>query len=97
MASRSRAIYSPMPVYPFKARLHREGGGGIFRLVLRRDGTVSAIEVMRSTGIKELDVAAARALIQWRFTRPPDELKAVRVPVNFTMRSRITGGTILDN
>src|ERR1700730_17406839 len=45
-----KALYAPMPVYPFKARLHHEAGQGIFGLILRRDGTVSAVAVLRSTG-----------------------------------------------
>lgn len=91
-----KALYAPAPVYPFKARLHREGGEGIFVMILRRNGTVSAVAIARSTGMKDLDVAAARALIQWRFSPPPPYMKGIRIPINFKMRNRITGGTILD-
>ena len=92
----TRAIYTPVPVYPFKARVHNMGGEGLFRMRLRPDGTVSAVEVFRSTGVKELDIAAARALIRWRFTPPAPELKAVGVPVDFRIKRRISGGgTIL--
>jgi TonB family protein len=92
----TRLIYAPMPVYPFNARLHQEGGEGLFRLRIEANGTVSAIEVHRSTGVEQLDIAAARALIRWRFTPPADGRMRVQVPVNFRMNSRITGGTILD-
>src|SRR5437762_4161437 len=64
---KSKAIYAPMPVYPYKARLQRWQDRGIFGLLLRPNGTVSRVAVLRSTGVKELDVAAAQALIQWRF------------------------------
>ena len=40
---RCKAMSAPMPVYPVKARLHHEGGHGIFGLILRRDGTVPAV------------------------------------------------------
>lgn len=91
-----KALYAPTPDYPLKARLHHEGGEGIFIMMLRRNGTVSAVAVARSTGMKDLDLAAAGALIQWRFPPPPPHIKGIRVPINFKMRSRITGGTILD-
>ncbi|HEX8489905.1 MAG TPA: TonB family protein, partial [Chthoniobacterales bacterium] len=64
---RVKALYAPMPVYPYKARLQRWEGQGLFMLLLRSNGTVSGVAVLRSTGLKELDVAAAQALIQWRF------------------------------
>src|SRR5215210_6819569 len=67
---KSKAIYAPMPIYPDKARLQHWQGRGIFGLLLRSDGTVSGVAVLRSTGFKELDVAAAQALIKWRFPPP---------------------------
>lgn len=92
---KSKALYAPMPVYPYKARLQRWEGRGIFGLLLRPNGTVSGVAVLRSTGFKELDIAAAQALIQWRFP-PPKGLKGVKVPINFVMFDRFKGGTILD-
>jgi TonB family protein len=88
---RTRAIYAPEPIYPWKARLQRVEGRGLFALLLRANGTVSGVEVLRSTGAKELDIAAAQALIQWRFP-PGRELERVKIPVNFTMHTRLKGG-----
>jgi TonB family protein len=95
-ALKSKAIYAPMPIYPYKARLQRWEGRGIFGLLLRPNGTVSGVAVIRSTGVKELDVAAAQALIQWRFPPLKAGLKGVKVPVNCTMLDRFKGGTISD-
>jgi TonB family protein len=67
----AKALYAPMPVYPYKARLQSSEGRGIYMLLLRPNGTVSGVAVLRSTGLKELDVAAAQALIQWRPAAPP--------------------------
>ena len=89
---RSRALYAPEPIYPFKARLQRVEGRGLFGLLLRANGTVSGVAVLRSTGAKELDMAAAAALIQWRFPPGGGGFERVKVPVNFTMRHRLQGG-----
>jgi len=56
----SRALYTPKPVYPFNARIHRENGQGLFRIEVQPNGKVTAVQVIRSTGLKELDIAAAR-------------------------------------
>lgn len=91
------ALFAPMPVYPFHARLHRLEGRGMFEMLLRPDGTVSGVAVLRSTGIAALDRAAAAALIRWRFpTQNKLRIHGIRAPVNFVMMDRFRGGTILD-
>lgn len=82
---KTRAIYAPMPVYPYRARFQGWEGRGLFVLRLRPNGTVSGVAVLRSTGFKELDVAAAQALIQWRFV-PPKVEREVGIPIIFKMR-----------
>lgn len=84
----TNAIYAPEPIYPYRARIQRLEGRGVFGLLLRRNGTVSGVAVLRSTGVEELDIAAAQALIRWRFPPPKAGLKGIKVPVNFSMRSR---------
>ena len=91
----AKAIYAPMPIYPYKARLQRWEGRGLFVLRLRPNGTVSGVAVFRSTGFKELDVAAAQALIQWRFP-PAKSDREYGVPINFRMLDRLRGETISD-
>jgi TonB family protein len=90
----AKALYAPLPVYPYKARLQSWEGRGMYMLLLRPNGTVSGVAVLRSTGLKELDVAAARALIQWRFA--PSKFSKVRIPINFRMLDRLRGETISD-
>jgi TonB family protein len=89
------ALYSPMPAYPFRARLHKEAGRGLFLLTLRPNGTVVSVAVLRSTGDPDLNIAAAQALIRWRFR--PGLYEKVRVPVNFHMRTRVNGNTTILN
>ena len=74
-------IYAPEPKYPLVPARHRRGGNGLFVLHVRRDGTVSAVEVVHSTHEKELDVAAAQTLIRWRFQ--PNLYDKVKVPITF--------------
>lgn len=62
------AEYAPYPKYPDVARWRRWAGKGIFRCILRSDGTVSSVEIRESTGYNALDQAAIAALRQWRFT-----------------------------
>ena len=88
-------IYAPEPIYPYRNRAQHIEGIGFFELRVRPNGTVSAIAVFHSTGDEQLDIAAAQALIRWRFQ--PNLYSKVRVPVRFVMRRRISGGgTILN-
>ena len=79
-----KTLYAPMPVYPKRPRY--DEGKGLFLLRLRPNGTVSAVEVERSTGAKEFDLAASEALINWRFL-PNPRITRVRIPINFTRPS----------
>ena len=88
-------IFAPEPIYPYRARVQHIEGRGYFELEVRPNGTVSAVAVFRSTGDKQLDIAAAQAFIRWRFQ--PNLYRKVRVPLRFEMKRRIRGqGTIYD-
>ncbi|TMP93686.1 MAG: energy transducer TonB [Verrucomicrobia bacterium] len=76
-------IYAPRPEYPYEARLHYLQGSGSFILRVRPDGTVARVDVEDSTGAPLLDQTAIAAYSKWRFK--PGRVKAVRVPVSFTM------------
>ena len=45
----------------------RLGGRVVLRAKVGSDGTVVAVSVHRSSGVKSLDDSAARALRRWRF------------------------------
>lgn len=79
-------LFAPEPVYPYRARAQRIEGKGFFELRVRPNGTVSTVAVYRSTGDEQLDIAAAQALIRFRFQ--PGLYARVRVPVRFVMRRR---------
>jgi protein TonB len=76
------ALYAPKPVYPLYARQHRWQGDGVFLLRIRPDGTVSSVEVLKSTGYRMLDESAVAAYRQWRFRPGMDHL---RIPLTFKM------------
>lgn len=75
-----KALYAPMPVYPKRPRY--DEGRGLFLLRLRSNGTVLAVEVERSTGAKEFDLAASEALIRWRYPANTNVTR-VYIPINF--------------
>lgn len=77
-------LFAPEPIYPRRARAQRIEGAGYFELRVRPNGTVSTVAVFRSTGDEQLDIAAAQALIRYRFQ--PGLYARVRVPVRFIMR-----------
>jgi TonB family protein len=76
-------IYAPRPEYPYDARRRNLQGSGMFILRVRPDGTVARVDVEDSTGAPLLDQTAIAAYSKWRFK--PGRVKAVRVPVHFTM------------
>jgi TonB family protein len=80
------AISAPQPDYPIDARRKRIEGSGMFRLHVAKEGKVTSIQVLKSTGSKTLDDAAERTLRQWRFK--PGVPKAITVPINFALRHR---------
>ncbi len=66
------------PEYPIEARETLTQGNGLFRLKIRRDGTVSDVTVAQTTTSEVLDNAAISALRRWRFSR-------ILVPINFAL------------
>lgn len=62
-------LYTVAPVYP--ERLRRRGIGGqtvVCRLIVERDGSVSSVTVISSSGYGAMDKAAINALYQWTFS-----------------------------
>ena len=63
---KARFTHRPFPDYPARCRMLRLTGSGIFRMHVNKQGSVDAITILKSTGHKELDVLAMKALIDWR-------------------------------
>jgi TonB family protein len=68
------------PDYPEVAQHKR--GNGLFGLTIDRPtGKVTAVKVLKSTGIKTLDDSAAVAFLQWK--AKPNRLDHIVIPVSF--------------
>jgi periplasmic protein TonB len=72
------------PQYPPIARTARLEGSVVVDAVIRRDGTVSDVNVLSSTN-KMFEQACIDAVRQWRFT-PGSQDVVLSVTVNFTLR-----------
>ena len=81
-STKATALYAPPPQLPEVAMIRRYAGSGLFLSRVRPDGTVSRVEVLRSTGHRELDDCVIAAFSKWRFR--PGTMSEVRTPVNFT-------------
>jgi TonB family protein len=78
------ATSAPRPQYPYEVRAKQIEGAGVFQLHVRADGTVSAVDTLRSTGNELLDYSARRAYLRWRFGAP-GSATTVKIPITFTM------------
>jgi protein TonB len=79
--SNPRLLYSVMPKIPMVARAERFHGDGYFQFVIRPDGSVLRVDVLRTTGHRILDDATVAALSKWRFA--PGTPTYIRVPVGY--------------
>ena len=76
------AVFTPKPEFPEAMRRQRVRAKGVFVLnVDAKTGQVTSIKIERRTGYQALDVAALKALINWRFK--PGSVTKVRIPVTF--------------
>ena len=81
-SAKAVAVYAPRSHLPDVVLRERLAGTGFFLSLVRPDGSLSRVEVLRSMGHTELDIAVVSAFKKWRFK--PGTVKAVRTPVNFT-------------
>ena len=77
-------VFAPKPDYAYSAQSNRVQGSGIFQLRIRPDGTVSSVEMIRSTGWRDLDRSSTAVFSKWRF-RSVGHPATVKIPVTFTM------------
>jgi TonB family protein len=77
-------VYRVEPEYSEEARRARYEGTVVFEAVIRRDGSIDVVRLVRSLGFG-LDQNAIRALKEWRF-RPATKSG---VPVDVTMNVEV--------
>ena len=73
------------PEYPISVVIHGAKGRGIFRLTINpKSGLVDELKIVKSTGYKDLNELAAKALLQWQFQ--PGTRSPIEVPVDFDIQ-----------
>jgi TonB family protein len=77
-------VFAPKPDYTWSAQTNHVQGLGIFQAHIRPDGTVSFVDMIRSTGWRDLDKSSTAAFSKWRF-RAVGHPATVKIPVTFTM------------
>jgi len=85
-ANRKYTTYAPLLHYPASALARRAQGSGIYLLSLRSDGTVERVDIVKSTGYRELDDLCVATYKQWRFRQSyVAKVRKVKMPVTFTL------------
>ena len=77
-------LFTPKPDYAWSAQTNHVQGTGIFQLRIRPDGTVSSVELIRSTGWRDLDKSCTATFSKWRF-RPVGRSNTIKVPITFSL------------
>ena len=85
----ARGLANPAPRYPYLARLRGQEGRVILRVRVSPAGRAESVSIIRSSGHRLLDVAAAEVVEKWRFIpayRGGGSLaSSVDVPITFKL------------
>ncbi len=73
----------PKPDYPIQARRSKLQGSGQFRVYFGRDGRVTGIKVLKSTGQQVLDDAAMSAFRRWH--AKPGPRRELDLPISYIL------------
>ena len=82
-------LYNPVPAYPLKARLSGREGMVMLEVVVNEVGRAAEVEVLRSSGDRELDGAAVATVRRWTFHPGMAGGKAVTARVEVPVRFRL--------
>lgn len=77
------------PAYPPGSRWDREQGRVTLQLVVRADGRVAAVRVIRSSGFPRLDRAARETALRWRLQPARRGGEAVEGVLDKTLEFRL--------
>jgi len=73
------------PEYPMGYVIHGAKGRGRYRLTInQQSGLVDQVKIVQSTGYRELNELAVKALLQWQFK--PSTPSPIEVPVEFSIQ-----------
>src|SRR5256885_1329017 len=83
-------ISAPDVVYPAVVKRTGQQGNGVFQLTIdRRDGTVTEVKVLKSTGYLKLVAIYVMNFFQWRFK--PGTITSAKVPRGLHITGRARG------
>ncbi len=77
-------LAAPHPSYSYEARRARQTGSGKFLLHFDRNGYVTEVGLVQSTGSAILDQLASNTFRRWRCR--PGVYEQVYVPITFTLQ-----------
>jgi TonB family protein len=80
---KAQVIHRANPTFPLEAARAHQQGQGYFRLYVARDGNVTAVKVIKSTGYQLLDDSCLKAFKSWQLK--PGFRREIDVPVSFTV------------
>jgi protein TonB len=84
-------LSNPAPQYPESSRAAREQGTVMLRVEVDAKGRPASVQISRSSGFKELDAAAVRAVRRWRFKPATLAGAPVAASINVPVQFQLTG------
>lgn len=82
-------LNNPGPRYPFQSRRNREEGTVLLKVMVTPSGGPSEVRLHESSGFRELDQAAIKAVKHWRFVPAQQAGQAIAawviVPISFAL------------
>lgn len=87
----AKAAQNRAPAYPSLSRKKKEQGTVLLKLLVKADGSVGSISVLKSSGFSRLDQAALQAVKHWRFTPATQQGKNIdywyEMPMTFALNN----------
>src|ERR1051325_5749913 len=82
-----RAIYTPKPEYrPEWAKQGLTGKGIVLVTIDKQTGKVAGVQMLQSTGNKQLDGSTLEAYSRWRFDPATVMVSQLKIPIEFAKR-----------
>lgn len=88
-SAQAQGLQNRAPKYPQLSRKKKEQGTVLLKLLVKADGTVGTISVLKSSGFSRLDQAALQAVKHWRFVPAKQQGQSIdfwyEMPMTFAL------------
>ncbi|WP_306519965.1 energy transducer TonB [Rheinheimera sp.] len=88
-SAQAQGLQNRAPRYPQLSRKKKEQGTVLLKLLVKADGTVGNISVLKSSGFSRLDQAALQAVKHWRFVPAKQQGQSIdfwyEMPMTFAL------------